>query len=145
VPATRPEDDDVRPTRRPATDALPIVLALVLAACGGSDAADTTTTTAVESTTTMATTTEAPATTEATTTTAAPTTSAGDLPTELKGGTYLVGTEILPGVWIADECGCAWAVVDENGTETLGSGDDAVVPEDAYAMRLGGCTWTWGG
>lgn len=120
---------------------LPVVLALVLAACGGSDAADRTTATAA-STTTMAATT----TTEArTTTTAAATTTAGDLPTELGGGTYLVGSEIRPGVWAADECGCPWAVVDADGTETLGMGDDAVVPDDAHAMRLGSCTWTFAG
>jgi hypothetical protein len=126
-------------------EALPVVLALVLAACGGSDAANTTTTTAPATTTMASTTTDAPTTTGAATTTAAPATTAGDLPTELRGGTYLVGSEILPGVWIADACGCAWATVDENGVETLGSGDDAIVPEDAYAMRLGGCEWTWGG
>lgn len=136
----------MRRTRRLAAATLPVALALVLAACGGSEAADTTTT--EPTTTTMATPTTSEAsttTTAAATTTAAPPTTAGDLPTELGGGTYLVGSEILPGVWIADACGCAWATVDESGTETFGSGDDAIVPEDAYAMRLGGCSWTWGG
>lgn len=133
-------------TTRLAAEALPVVLALVLAACGGSDGADTTSTTPPEpTTTTMASATTAASTTQAPTTTSGAATTAGDLPTELTAGTYVVGTEILPGTWAADECGCPWAVVDAAGIETMGSGDDAIVPADAHAIRLGPCTWTFKG
>jgi hypothetical protein len=134
-----------RTRRLSAIEFLPVVLALVLVACGGTESANTTTTGAVASSTTMAETT----TSTATATTRAPATTAGgttaDLPTELKAGNYLVGTEILPGTWEADECGCVWATVDEMGNEVLGTGDDAVVLEDAVEIRLGSCNWVFKG
>ena len=139
-----------RSKRRIAAEVMPVVLALVLAACGGAETADTTTTTAATSTTSMATTTTAASTsTEGTTTTAATATTApapsGELPTVLEGGTYRVGSEIMPGYWVADECGCLWSRVAEDGTVTLGTSEDAEVLETDYAIELAGCAWTWDG
>ena len=136
----------MRSTTRRATEVMPIVLALVLAACGGAESADPTTTTTVAATTTMASTTsDATTTTAPPVATSTPATTVGDLPTELGGGTYLVGSEILPGIWAADECGCPWAIVDASGEKTAGTGDDAIVPTDAYSIELSGCVWTYRG
>ena len=128
-------------------------LVLAVAACGGGDDGAGTTTSAPDtSTTTLATTT-----TEATTTTTmapATTTTVGtteasseedELPTELGGGTYVVGEEIRTGFWVSDQCGCYWAYVDEMGNSTPGTGEDAEVRESDYAIELGGCNWTWDG
>jgi hypothetical protein len=139
--------DQLNPTRTRrrvlAAEIMPVVLALVLAACGGSDTAETTTTTAATTTTMAQTTTSAaPATTSAPATTAAD----GDLPTVLESGTYLVGSEVRVGPWTASECGCLWASIAADGTETVGAGDDAMVLETDHAVLLGGgCTWTFDG
>lgn len=133
-------------SRRFAAEVMPLVLALVLVSCGGSDAAPATTT----STTSMATTTTTTAPT--TTTTAAPTTSDDDqgtsgeeLPTTLTAGTYLVGDEIRTGFWVSDQCGCPWYHVDEMGNKTQGTTEDAEVTDADVEIELGSCTWTWNG
>jgi ABC-type Fe3+-hydroxamate transport system substrate-binding protein len=124
-----------------------LALLLAIAACGDDGAA----TTSVPATSTTAATpsaTAAPATTVTTTGTvpaATDTLGPADLPDELRAGTYLVGTEIRVGSWEPDECGCIWAIVAADGTETSGTSEDARVGADDHAVRLGPCTWTFSG
>jgi hypothetical protein len=126
-------------------NALALAITLVFAACGNSAGANTTTSNSQADTTTVA-----PATTAGlssstaapdTTNTAAP----GDLPTVLRTGTYLVGTEIRTGIWTPDECGCVWAWVAEDGSQTAGTSEDAEVRDNDHAVMLGPCNWALSG
>ena len=124
-----------------------LILSLTVVACGDGGAESTTTEATTPSTTTTSTSAAPTPTTTAATETTAPAegATAVDLPDELTGGTYLVGTEIRSGSWEPDECGCPWAIIAADGTETLGTSEDARVDAADHAVRLGSCTWTFAG
>ena len=120
-----------------------IFLTVALVACGDNATTTSTPTTTAVSITSATTSTLPPTSTTVTSQQAGITTPATDLPTQLEGGTYLVGSEIRVGAWVGDMCGCSWAYVDPQGNEVRGTTEHADIRASDHAIWLAPCGWSF--